>query len=115
MQKLSGDIALVVLPEEPNICEKLTAIIDRINEDNACHVVLDFSAVEILTSSSLSNLIVLRDLLRKSDRRLILCSVSTPAKCIFRVVGLEKLFQFCNDKMMALEELEHSEHAEPSL
>jgi len=115
MQKLSGDIALVTLPEEPQISEKLKQIIDTVAEDDVCHVVLDFSHVEILTSSSLSNLIVLRDLLRKSDRRLIFCSVSTPAKCIFRVVGLEKLFQFCNDKMMALEELEHSKHAEPSL
>jgi len=107
MQNLSEDIVLVVMPEEPHVSSKLTAVIDTIDKDNAYHVVLDFSRIEILTSSSISKLIMLRDVLRKHNRRLILCTVPTPTRCIFKVVGMERLFQFCNDKMMALEELEH--------
>jgi len=46
--------------------------------------------------------------LQKRSRRLILSDVALPTKCIFKVVGLEQLFEFSDNKDTALAELENA-------
>ena len=65
-------------------------------------MIVDFSNAEIITSVSLSNLLILRGLLREHGRTLIFCGVSVPTKCIFMVAGLDGVFEFTDDKYAAL-------------
>jgi len=55
-------------------------------------VIIDFSNVDIVTSSSLSKLLKLRKLLLDCNHRLLLCSVATATKAIFSVTALDDIF-----------------------
>jgi len=114
-QKLADNIVVLLLPEEPQLNREIKNLNEAVSGGDRhsaqlgrgnCHVIISFSGVEIVNSASLSSLIILRDLLNKHNRRLILCSVSFPTRCIFKVVGLEGLFEFSEDKATALASLE---------
>jgi len=104
--KLTCNIVLLVLPEEPQLNKEIQNLNEAVVGGEDCHVIISFSGVEVVNSASLSSLIILRDLLNKNARRLILCSVSFPTRCIFKVVGIERLFEFSEDKATALATLE---------
>ena len=100
---LSDDIVLVTLPlHEPQIADELKSINNIVSEKGICNVIIDFSGVEVMTSSSVSNLIILHQLLDGQNRKLILCNVAFVTKCIFTVAGLEHLFHFAEDTSAAL-------------
>ena len=105
---LSDETILVALPKEPQLRYELETINETISSHGDYNVIIDFTRVEILTSSSISNLMILRDLQSRRSRKLILCNVSLPTKGIFNVAGLEGLFDFAEDKFAALAKLEHS-------
>jgi anti-anti-sigma regulatory factor len=63
---------------------------------------MDFSLVELITSVSISNLLILKDMLNRKGKRLILTNVSFITKCVFTVTGVEDVFEFCDDKDQAL-------------
>jgi anti-anti-sigma regulatory factor len=102
-------ILLAVLPKEPQLRRELETINDTISNDGDYDVVIDFTRVEVLTSSSISNLVILHNLLCEHGRQLILCSVSLPTKGLFNVVGLADLFSFAEDKFAALARLQRSQ------
>jgi anti-anti-sigma factor len=103
IQNLSEDVLLADLPsEELQIGDKLKNLNEIVITRSDCDVVIDFSKVEIITSSDISNLLALRALLREHGRQLILCSVSAPTKGIFTVAGIDAIFEFANDKYAAL-------------
>jgi anti-anti-sigma factor len=103
IQKFSEDVILVDLPfKEPDIGHELQAINDIISGRDDCDVIVDFFRVEIITSSSLSNLIILRKLMLERGRELILCNVSHVTKYIFTVANLDTIFEFVDDKLAAL-------------
>jgi len=103
IQSLSEDILVVELPsKEPNIADELKAINETVSNRSDCDVIIDFSGVEIVTSSSISNLLILRNLVSEQGRRLILCNVAVVTKCIFTVAGLNEVFEFVNDQPAAL-------------
>ena len=102
IRNLSKDVIFVVLPEELKINDELKTINEIISSKRDCDVIIDFSRVEIVTSSSISNLLILRRSLRESDRQLIFCNVAVPTKCIFKVAGLDTFFDFADDKFAAL-------------
>ena len=108
IQNLSEGIILAILSEEPNITCELATVVEALNADQACDVIVNFSAVGVITSSSIGKLIELRDVLQKRSRRLILSDVALPTRCIFKVVGLEQLFEFSDNKDTALAELENA-------
>lgn len=105
MQMPSDNIGLVVLTGEPKLADQIKAVTEGLDANQKCHVIFDFSHVDILTSASISNLIVLRDSLRRLGRRLVLCNSAPATKSIFRMVGLEELFTFCPDYTAALQVL----------
>jgi anti-anti-sigma factor len=111
IQNLSENIVVVTLPEEPLINNDLENVNEFINKEGNCHVVIDFSRVEVLTSSNLSNLLILRESLRKSGYQLVFCSVSMATKGIFIVAGLDTFFDFADDKLAALEIIKHGKLA----
>ena len=101
-------VVLVTLPAESRVNDELNGINETVVVKGDRDVVIDFSAVEIVDSAALSNLLILHDLLSQRKRRLILCSVSFPTKCIFMVAGLEKVFEFAEDRQAALEAVQHT-------
>ena len=109
IQNLSEDVLLADLPsEEPQIGNELKSLNEMVSTRSDCDVVVDFSKVEIVTSSGISNLLALRALLRGHGRQLILCSVSAPTKGIFTVAGLDAIFEFADDKHAALSAMQHA-------
>ncbi|MDD5327128.1 MAG: STAS domain-containing protein [Phycisphaerae bacterium] len=109
IQNLSEDVLFVDLPfREPQIGDELKNLNEIVITKDECDVVIDFSRVEVITSSDISNLLTLRSLLRETGRQLILCSVSVMTKGIFTVAGLDAVFEFAEDKHAALAAIQHS-------
>jgi anti-anti-sigma factor len=105
IQDWPEDVVLVNLPGEPQMADELMAVTEIVRNRGDCDVVIDFSDVDIITSSSLSKLLKLRKILSDNDHKLVFCSVALATKRIFLVTGLEKISKFADDKFMALESL----------
>ena len=102
IQNWSENIVLVDLPAEPLMSDELKTVADIVRDRGDCDVVMDFSNVDIITSSSLSKLLKLRKLLLDWDHQLIFCNVAPATKGIFAVTGLEGIFKVVEDKFVAL-------------
>jgi len=104
IKNLSKDILLVELSSKsPKISHELKAVNESVSKKKGNRdVIIDFSRVEIINSSNISNLLILLNLLQNSGRRLILCNVATVTKCIFVVAGLNEVFEFADDSSSAL-------------
>lgn len=89
-------------PDSLKIAEELKAVNETISKNGGCDIIVDFSRVEIINSSNISNLLILRSLLQRSGRQLILCNVATMTKCIFVVAGLNEVFVFADNKSAAM-------------
>jgi anti-anti-sigma factor len=106
IQDWSEDVILVDLPQEPGMGEELKTVTEIVRDRGNCDVVIDFSSVDIVTSSSLSKLLKLRKLLADCGHRLIFCNVAAATKGIFTVTGLDGVFEIADDKFVALASLQ---------
>ena len=106
IQNWSEDVILVDLPTEPEMGEELVNIISMVRDRGDCDVVIDFSEVDIVTSSSLSKMLKLRKLLADCGHKLLFCSVAPATKGVFTVTGLDGVFEFADDKFVALASLQ---------
>jgi anti-anti-sigma factor len=102
IQNWSEDIVLVDLPQEPEMGDELKTITEVVRDRGDCDVVVDFSNIDIVTSSSLSKLLKLRKLLGDCGHRLVLCNVAPATRGIFTVTGLDGIFEVADDKFVAL-------------
>jgi anti-anti-sigma regulatory factor len=102
IQRISDEALLVVVPKEPQLRDELAKINETVGSRSESNIIIDFSLVEIVTSSSISNLIILHNLLSERGRKLVLCNVALPTRGIFRTVGLENLFEFAADRSSAI-------------
>jgi anti-anti-sigma factor len=103
IQNLSKNVLFVDLPSNASqIGDELKSLNDTVSTRSDCDVVIDFFRVEILNSSSIGNLMILRKLMEEHGRQLVLCNVSTMTKYIFTVAGLDKVFDFVDDRLAAL-------------
>ncbi len=102
IQNWSDDIILVDLPQEPDMGDELKTVTEMVRDRGNCDVVIDFSSVDIVTSSSLSKLLKLRKLLADCEHRLVFCSVAAATRGIFTVTGLDGIFELADDKFVAL-------------
>ena len=102
IQDWSENSILVDLSGEPETGNELITVTKMVRERGDCDVVIDFSGVDIVTSSSLSKLLKLRKMLSDSDHKLVLCSVSAATKGIFMITGLDGNFEFADDKSEVL-------------
>jgi len=102
IQNLSEEVLFVTLPKQPHLSDELERINDIINNGPEHDVVVDFSKVEMLSSESICNLMILRELLKGLDRHLVLCGLSAQVKNIFGITGLSDLFEFAQDRFGAL-------------
>ncbi|MHC4157232.1 MAG: STAS domain-containing protein [Planctomycetota bacterium] len=106
IQDWSEDVILVDLPQEPQMGDELKTVIEMVRDRGDCEVVVDFSSVDIVTSSSLSKLLKLRKLLADCGHRLLFCNVAAATKGIFTVTGLDGVFEIADDKFVALASLQ---------
>ena len=102
IQNWSEDIVLVDLPAEPQLGDELQTVTDIVRDRGDCEVVVDFSSVDIVTSSSLSKLLRLRKMLADCGHQLVFCNVAAATRGIFTVTGLDTIFEFADDKFVAL-------------
>lgn len=110
IEQIREDVVLVRLPlKEPQLGDELKAVNDLINAGSNFNVILDFAGVELVVSTSITNLMILRDLVSEPGHQLILCNVSCLVKSIFQVCGLDAVFNFAADKYAALESLQGTE------
>jgi anti-anti-sigma regulatory factor len=105
-QNWSDDIILVDLPREPRLRSELKTLIEIVRDRGDCDVVMDFTSVDIMTSTSISGMLRLRKLLADCGHRLIFCNVPTATRGVFNVVGLDEVFEFAEDKFAALANLQ---------
>jgi len=102
IQNWSDNIILVDLPSEPLMGDEIKTVTDIVRDRGDCDVVMDFSGVDIITSSSLSKLLKLRKMLLDWDHQLVFCNVAPGTKGIFTVTGVEGIFKVVEDKFVAL-------------
>jgi anti-sigma B factor antagonist len=106
IQDLTENILLLEASPEPSLNEDLANVMDVVRErGDCCDLVIDFSKVDIVTSSSLSKLLKLRKLLIDCNHSLILCSVARATKGIFSVTALDSVFTMAADKTAAVDEI----------
>lgn len=105
---LEPDILFALLPPEPQLRPELALLRQNVAPAADKHLILDLSRVEIMTSPSIGGLLVLRSLLSARGRRLILCNTRLATKCIFRVAGLDSVFDFARDKTDAVKAIRGS-------
>jgi anti-anti-sigma regulatory factor len=106
IHELSDECLFVILTDYISMSKELQTINDTLQDKPDHDVIIDFSKVDMLTSSHLSNLMILKNLLEQNNRELILCHVSFQIKCEFTVCGLRDVFHFADDKYAALAILE---------
>ncbi len=106
IQNWSEDIVLVDLPPEPEIGEELEAVTDIVRNRADCDVVIDFSSIDIVTSSTLSRFLKLRKMLADCGHQLVFCNVAPATKGVFTITGLDAIFDFVEDKFVALTSLQ---------
>ena len=110
IRNLSENIILVTVPSEKlKRTDELKNLNEAIGENCQCDVIIDFAGVEIINSWNISNLLILKDMLEKAGRKLVLCNVNTPTKCIFVVAGLSETFVFAKDRKAALEVIQQTD------
>jgi anti-anti-sigma factor len=102
IQNWSEEIILVDLQQEPQMGEELNTVVGMVRDRGNCDVVIDFSSIDIVTSSSLSKLLKLRKLLADCSHKLVFCNVAPATKGIFSVTGLDGIFEIVEDKFIAL-------------
>ena len=106
IQNWSEDIVLVDLPPEPQTADELKSVTEIVRDRGDCDIVMDFSSVDIVTSSSLSGLLRLRKLMVDCGHKLVFCNIAPATKGIFSVTGLEDVFEIVDDKFVALASLQ---------
>ncbi len=106
IQNWSDEIILVELPPEAQMAEELNAVIEIVRDRGDCDVVVDFSSVDIITSSNLAKFLKLRKLLTDCAHKLIFCNVAPATRSVFAVTGIEEIFKFVDDKFIALASLQ---------
>ena len=102
IQDWSEDIILVDLPGEPDMLDELKTVTEMARDRGDCDVIVDFSSVDIVTSSSISAFLRLNKLLTDCEHRLVFCNVPAATRKIFTITGLEEIFEFVDDKFVAL-------------
>jgi anti-anti-sigma factor len=91
------------------LTQELAQLRENLAQEAGTHLVLDLGCVEIITSPCLGSLLALQHVLSQCGRRLILCNARLATRCIFRVAGLDSVFEFQNNRLDALKALRRCE------
>jgi anti-anti-sigma regulatory factor len=105
-ENLTEQVLLVTLPRQPQSSSDIQHATSLLSLAERRHVIIDFSSVEILPSSTISELIIIENRLHEIDRQLVLCGTPHKIRELLRRVGLASLFHFVDNRDAALQLLE---------
>ncbi|MBN1362882.1 MAG: STAS domain-containing protein [Sedimentisphaerales bacterium] len=105
IENLSEQVLLVTLPKRPQTSSDINRATHVVTAQEPRHVIIDFSQVEVMSSSTISELIIIENHLHELDRQLVLCSAPRKIRELIKCVGLESLFRFADNQFSALEML----------
>jgi len=106
IQSWSKPVVLVDLPQRLEDDDELQAVAAMGREKADCDVVIDFSNVHVVGSTTLARLLELRQVLQDSGNKLVLCGLSPATKGGFTVTRLDSVFAFAEDRFAALAQLQ---------
>jgi anti-anti-sigma factor len=109
VEKWSDSVVVVHLADDPQFTDELEDL-EQFAAAAATRpsIVLDFAAVLTINSSNLARMLKLRKTSITSDRRLILCGVSTHVLTTLLMTGLDNVFEMSQNVSTALATLEMS-------
>ena len=102
VESWSDHIVVVDLQDDPAFTDDVAALIDHLDRHEDVDAVLNFSGVNYVNSSNIAKLLKLRKKLIINKRRLVLCGIETNVWGLFLVTGLDKVFEFADDKANGL-------------
>ena len=105
---LTEQVLLITLPSRPQASSDIERATRKITAKAPRHVIIDFSQVQIVSSSTISELLIIENHLHELNRHLILCCLPQKIETLLTSVGLQSLFQIANDSLEAFEMLEVS-------
>jgi len=105
IRQLERDTRLILLPAEPQLRREIAGVRRQLERMRGSHLIVDFSRVEIITSPSIGDLLLLQKVVLDRGGRMICCNLRFVTKCILRTVGLDLHFEFAEDKPKALQTL----------
>ena len=103
IQQWSDKIWVIQLAEEPALSEELGTLRNQAEKaDPAPHLVIDLTAVRMLNSSNLAELLRIRKLSIDRDIEMRLAGPSDSVWAVMLTTGLDKVFEFAEDVPTAL-------------
>ncbi len=109
IQDLTEEVLLVTLREEPGADSEVQCVTRMIVDDGPRHVIVDFSFVQKIASTAITDLIILESELQEAQRQLILCCVPPKIRRVLAHANLETFFRFSDSEFAALQMLAASE------
>ncbi|MDP8227167.1 MAG: STAS domain-containing protein [Candidatus Celaenobacter polaris] len=107
-QDKHGDVAVLNLIGrlDANTSGELESVLIPMIGEGKKKIVLDFSALEYISSAGLRLLLLAAKKLRNNKGNIILCSMKDFIKEIFEISGFTPIFKIVDTKEAALKELE---------
>lgn len=105
MQPLADNVYCVDMLSKQTITEILKELTEIVSAKNENDIILDFGGIDVVLSSDISNLLILKDWVEGSGQKLILSNAHVTVKCILDVAGLLNAFKFAKTKKLAMEML----------
>ena len=106
IQRWSEDVILVDLPRGWEENNELQTVIEMGHPKSDSNIVIDFSNVDIVGSTTFARLLELRQMLLDSGHKLVLCGLSPATKGVFSIARLDSVFEFVEDRFAALASLQ---------
>jgi len=106
IENFVGDVFLVRLPLNPYRGDELEALNEMASQGCERDVIIDLSAVRILTSESICSLMILDKYLSTAGRQLVFCGASPEIMHVFERTGLASVFEFADNEYAALQHLQ---------
>lgn len=91
------DVLVVDLPQGCDVGEELKAVAQLVHGQVQRDVVVNLSGVDILNTSHIAALLLLRQSLQACGHRLVLCNVGPRLTGVFSVTGLTVVFEIARD------------------
>ncbi|MBT4530706.1 MAG: STAS domain-containing protein [Phycisphaerae bacterium] len=110
LNQWNDEIIILELLDEPDFSEDTDALLANVRNNEMCpNVVVDLQKVSNLNSSNLGALIEIKKLLQAKNKRMIICNISDSIWSTMLATGLDQVFEFIENTMVALASLTFEE------
>lgn len=106
IQKWSEDTLILEPGDDPQFSDEMQEAMKYLRNGQTPNVVINFSGVGFLNSTSVGKLLQIRKEVHSAKRRIIVCGVNSQVWGLFMVMGLDKLLETTNDMATALASLQ---------